>query len=52
MGQLEGHTKQLDAHMGQLESQTGHLDDNMRQLKGPHQLEANMRLIEAHWRLK
>ena len=52
MGQLEGHTKQLDAHMGQLESHTGHLDDNMRQLKGPHQLEANMRLKEANWRLK
>ena len=44
MGQLEGHTKQLDAHMGQLESQTGQLDGNMGQLKGPHQLEANMRL--------
>ena len=48
MGQLEGHTKQLDAHMGQFESQTGHLDDNMRQLKGPHQVEANMRLKEAN----
>ena len=25
MGQLKGHTKQLDAHMGQLEAQTGQL---------------------------
>ena len=54
MGQLEGHTKQLDAHMGQLESQTGQLDGNVRQLKGPRQLEANlaMKLKEANWRLK
>ena len=43
MGQLGGHTKQLDAHMGQLEAQTGHLEGDMG-LKGMDQFKANWRL--------
>ena len=52
MGQLEGHTKQLDAHMGQFTAQTGQLEGNMGQPKEPDQLEASMRLKGAKWRLK
>ena len=38
MGQLEGHTKQLDPNMGQFEAQTGQLKGNMGLLLGQDQV--------------
>ena len=52
MGQLEGHTKQLDPNMGQFEAQTGQLKGNMGLLAGQDQVQASMRLKWANWTLK
>ena len=38
MGQLEDHTKQLDANMGHFEAQTGQLKGNMGLLLGQDQV--------------